>query len=114
MQVTAEYVEQISRSNCFSVGYKYTMVIISIIKRALAEDIPAEYRLKFLNQLDGMVNRGDAWLTAAVIAAIEPMCDGGNEMYREAAKLTGASQAARECSTPSRNSFPRSPFSIHR
>lgn len=88
MQVTAEYVEQVCRANCFPCGYQYTVVIISVIKRALAADIPVEYRLKFLNQLDRMANNPrDLWLTADMIASIDPMCDRGDEMYREAAKL---------------------------
>jgi hypothetical protein len=88
MQVTAEYVEQVCRANCFPTGYKYTVVIISHTKRALAANIPTEYRLEFLNRLDRMVSHENSlWLTAAMIAAIDPMCDAGLEMYREAAKL---------------------------
>ena len=90
MQVTAEYVEQVLRTNVIPMGYKYTVIIVSVIKRTLAQDIPAEYRLKFLNRLDGMVSSGPdgyAWLTADMVAAIEPMCDRGDEMFREASKL---------------------------
>jgi hypothetical protein len=88
MQVTVEYVEQVCRANVFPVGYQYTVVIISVIKQALSADIPDDYRLKFLNQLDRMVSHeNNNWLTAGMIAAIEPMCVRGEEMYREAAKL---------------------------
>jgi hypothetical protein len=86
-QVTPEYVAEVCRANCFPPGYRYTVVIVSIIKRSLAADIPAEYRLKFLNQLDQMASGWDGWLTADMIATIEPMCDRGHEMYTEAAKL---------------------------
>jgi hypothetical protein len=86
MQVTAEYVEQVCRANCFPPGYKYTVVIISHTKRALAEEIPAKWRLEFLNRLDQMANK-DPWLTEDMVAAVDPMCDAGLEMVREAAKL---------------------------
>jgi hypothetical protein len=87
MQVTAEYVEQVCRANSFPAGYKYTVIIISTTKRVLAGNMSAEYRLEFLNRLDRMANNSETWLTADVIAAIEPMCDAGMEMYSEAAKL---------------------------
>jgi hypothetical protein len=88
MQVTAEYVEQVCRANPIPQGYKYTVVIISGVKRMLAADIPVEYRLKFLERLDLMASNGnERWLTADMIAAIQPMCDRGQEMYSEAAKL---------------------------
>jgi hypothetical protein len=88
MQVTAEYVEQVCHAKPIPQGYKYTVVIISGVKRMLAADIPVEYRLKFLERLDQMATNGnDLWLTADMIAAIEPMCDAGMEMYSEAAKL---------------------------
>lgn len=87
MQLTGEYVEQVCRANCFPAGYKYTVVIISTTKRALAGNMSAEYRLEFLNRLDRMAGNSETWLTADVIAAIEPMCEAGMEMYSEAAKL---------------------------
>jgi hypothetical protein len=90
MQVTAEYVERVLDTNVIPMGYKYTVIIISVIKRTLAQDIPPEYRLKFLNQLDAMTSSGQegyAWLTADMIAAIDPMCDRGDEMFSEASKL---------------------------
>jgi hypothetical protein len=87
MQVTVEYVEQVCRANVIPKGHLYTLVAISVTKRGLAQDIPDDYRLKFLNQLDRMAGYGEAWLTAGVIAAVDPMCDAGWEMYREAAKL---------------------------
>jgi hypothetical protein len=90
MQVTAAYVEQVLCANVIPMGYKYTVIIVSVIKRELAQDIPPEYRMKFLNQLDAMASGGPegySWLTADMIAAIEPMCDRGDEMFCEALKL---------------------------
>ena len=87
MQVTAEYVEQVCRANPIPPGYKYTVVIISGVKRMLAADIPSEFRLKFLDELDHMASNSETWLTADMIAAIDPMCDAAEEMYSEAAKL---------------------------
>jgi hypothetical protein len=34
-----------------------------------------------------MASGPDRWLTADMIAAIDPMCDRANEMFREASKL---------------------------
>lgn len=88
MQVTADYVEKVCCENAIPMGYKYTAKIVSVVKRTLAQDIPAEYRFKFLNQLDELASGGsDNWLTADMIAAIEPMCDHGDEMFSEASKL---------------------------
>lgn len=88
MQVTAEYVEKVCCENAIPQGYKYTVIIVSVIKRTLAQNIPAEYRFKFLNQLDALASGGsDNWLTADMISAIAPMCDRGDEMFSEASKL---------------------------
>lgn len=88
MQVTADYVEKVCCENAIPPGYQYTVVIVSITKRMLADDIPPEWRLKFLERLDQMATDGnDRWLTPQMVAAIEPMCDRGHELYSEAAKL---------------------------
>jgi hypothetical protein len=72
-------------------GYAYTLVLASLTKRVLTEKIPAEYRLQFLEHLDKMP-LGLIWLTPEMIAALEPMCDKGEEIVREAMKL-GASKS---------------------
>jgi hypothetical protein len=95
MQITAEYVEQVCGQNAIPVGYMYTLVMVSGVKRWLTEEIPDEYRLKFLEWLDRQAgdsqradrDYGSAWLTGAMIAAVEPMCDRGWEIYSEASKL---------------------------
>jgi hypothetical protein len=88
MLMTSEGIEELCIDQCIPCGYKYTLVVISEIKRTLAEKIPAEFRLKFLEHLDKWAaDDGRTWLTAEMIAAIEPMCDKGNEIAREAKKL---------------------------
>lgn len=88
VRVTGEYVEQVCRANAFPIGYKYTAIMISDLKRTLAADIPPEYRLKSLDFLDRWANEpASGWLTADVIAAIDPMCDAAHEMFREAMQL---------------------------
>ena len=88
MQVTAEYAEQVCQSNCIPKGWKYELVIISVVKHGLTLEMPAAYRLEFLDRLDGLVNHANnTWLTADMVASIEPMCAAGLEMYHEAAKL---------------------------
>jgi hypothetical protein len=44
----------------------------------------SEYRFRFLNYLDKLA---DAWLTAEAVAMIEPICDDGYEIVKEARKL---------------------------
>ncbi|EGP07539.1 hypothetical protein CSIRO_2778 [Bradyrhizobiaceae bacterium SG-6C] len=66
-------------------GYRWTAVYVSIVKRALQDNIPDEYRLAYLEWLDRC--HIDGQLNAAGIAAIQPMCDAGDEIYREARKL---------------------------
>ena len=71
------------------VGHRYTIVIISEIKRRLLQPLSAAHRLRFLEFLD---SHTDLVLTAEAIAAIEPMCDEALEMVEEARKL-GAAKA---------------------
>ncbi|MET4319302.1 hypothetical protein [Bradyrhizobium sp. RT5a] len=88
MRVTSEYVEQVCRVNPFPIGCKYTLIMISDVKRALAGNIPPEYRLKLLDHLDGWANEpASGWLTADMIAAIAPMCDAAHEIFCEAMQL---------------------------
>jgi hypothetical protein len=72
-------------------GQKYTLVLSSLTKRLLAEEMPAAYRMQFLEHLEKMGTR-EPWITAEMIAAIEPMCDKGYEIVQEAQKL-GANKA---------------------
>ena len=78
--------------NC-STGHKYTLVFISLVKNLLTKEMPANYRLRFLEWLNDCA---DARLTPEIIALVEPMCDDGNEMVREAMKL-GAKKALDVC-----------------
>jgi hypothetical protein len=71
------------------VGHRYTLVIISELKRMLmAETLPTGARHRFLEFLN---DHSDVW-PPEIIASIEPMCDAGAEIVREARKL-GASKA---------------------
>jgi hypothetical protein len=64
-------------------GWRYTLVIISDLKRMLASTIPTEHRLRFLEFLD---NHSNDW-PPEIIASIAPMCDAGAEIMSEAHKL---------------------------
>jgi hypothetical protein len=66
------------------VGHRYTLVWVSIVKMLLVDEMPSAYRLKFLEWLNKC---GDQWLSAEMVAAIEPMCAEGYEIVREAQKL---------------------------
>jgi hypothetical protein len=67
-----------------TMGDKYTLVFVSLVKKHLAEDIPAHYRLKYLQWLE---RRDETCFSPEVIAAVEPMCDDGYELLRETMKL---------------------------
>jgi hypothetical protein len=69
------------------VGHRYTLVIISELKRILLQPLAAEHRLRFLEFLDSQT---DHFLTAEAIAAVKPMCDEAYEMVKEARKLGAA------------------------
>lgn len=67
-----------------AIGHRYTLVLVSILKKLLTEDMPSAYRLRLLQWLDKC---GDQWLSPEAIAAVQPMCADGYEMVREAQKL---------------------------
>jgi hypothetical protein len=73
-------------NNAIPRGYKYTIVHISLNKRWLRSDMPANERLQILEMLEiDEIDR--TWLTTDMIAAIEPMDDRGYEIASEALKL---------------------------
>jgi len=76
------------RKMCCPRGYQYTLVIVSIMKRYLGGKLPTSFRLEFLEWLEKMAaDENRLWLTQEMIANIEPMCDKGYEIVREAQKL---------------------------
>jgi hypothetical protein len=89
MPATKEAIQNFLREAACPIGHRYTLVSISVTKRMLEQKIPTAYRFKFLEHLDGMTTKSESWLTAEMIAAVEPICDKGYEMVREAQKLGG-------------------------
>jgi hypothetical protein len=71
-------------ANAIPRGYAYTIVDISLNKRLLRADMPANERLKIL---EGLKGDDQNWLTREMVAAIEPMNDQGYELASEAHKL---------------------------
>ena len=65
-------------------GYKYTLVLASVTKRALQWEMPPKMRLEFLEHLDKM---RDDFLTAEALALVEPIDDSAYEIVCEAMKL---------------------------
>lgn len=65
-------------------GHKYDLVIISWSKRILQAEMSPTERLHYLKLLESLT---DEWITADVVAAIEPMCSKGSELIMEIAKL---------------------------
>jgi hypothetical protein len=64
-------------------GHRYTLAAISEVKWFLAQKIPDDYRLRFLEFLE----RHADLFSVAAIAQLEPMPDEGREIIREARKL---------------------------
>jgi hypothetical protein len=67
-----------------SFGRRNAIIMISKAKYAMTGQIPAEFKLKFLEHLD---KQADRWLTAELIAQIEPMKRDGLDLVAEAMKL---------------------------
>ena len=78
-------------ASCTPLGHRYSLVLISLVKRVLAQEMPPAYRIQFLDHLEKMGSQ-DQFITPDVISAVEPVCDKGYEMIREAQKL-GATKA---------------------
>jgi hypothetical protein len=86
-------VEQEIVAACTPRGHRYTLVLISIVKRSLEMEIPGDFRLKFLEHLDRMpAKESSTWLTAEMVAGVDPICNKAYEIVDEARKL-GASKA---------------------
>lgn len=65
------------------IGLRYVLVTIAEVKWFLSTEIPAEYRLKFLEFID----RHTDMFTAEALALVEPMNAEGLEILKEARKL---------------------------
>ncbi len=68
------------------------LVYVSLVKRELAGDMPANFRFRFLQWLDGRARPNSEWenlpLTPGVIAVVEPMDDRAyGELMGEIMKL---------------------------
>jgi hypothetical protein len=65
------------------IGLRYVLVSVAEVKWFLSHDIPAEYRLKFLEFIDSHTDL----FTPEAYALVEPMCAEGRELIKEARKL---------------------------
>jgi hypothetical protein len=86
MSMSAEEIKEFLERECVPNGYKYTLVLASVTKRVLLQQMPENYRLEFLGHLEKMTH-GEQWLTAEMIAAVEPMDDKGEEIAAEIRKV---------------------------
>lgn len=89
--LTGDEIQMFLAASACPKGHRYTLVMISLTKRVLAEQMPASYRVQFLDHLEKMGSQ-DQFITPDVISAVEPVCDKGYEMILEAQKL-GAAKA---------------------
>jgi hypothetical protein len=83
-----EEIERFLDNTACCPGHRYTLVLASLTKRMLTQEMPPEYRVQFLEHLDKM-QQGQIgqWLTTEMIAALEPMCDKADEIASEMRKL---------------------------
>jgi hypothetical protein len=58
MPITKEDVEAFCCEQAMPPAHQYTLVLASVTKRWLLEDMPAEYRMQFLTHLDKMTTGG--------------------------------------------------------
>jgi hypothetical protein len=79
-------VEAFIALNAIPNGYLYTLVNISVSKRALQDDMPVMERLEILQSLE-VCGLDGVWLKPEMVAAIEPMDDKGNQLVIEASRL---------------------------
>jgi hypothetical protein len=82
MMISADQVEDevpVYGSN----GERYCFVYISLVKRLLMKELSAEWRLQFLEWLEKEARE----FGADVVTTIQPMCDDGYEIVKEAQKL---------------------------
>jgi hypothetical protein len=68
------------------------LVAFSVVKRYLAQDIPADFRLRFLQYFEKFEGLTDGWLSADAVAMIDPICDNGYEIVEETRKLVPPKQ----------------------
>jgi hypothetical protein len=86
MSMSAEEIKGFLEREYIPKGHKYMLVLASVTKRVLKDELPQEWRLQFLGHLEKM-SRGEQWLTPEMIAAVEPMDDKGEEIAREIRKV---------------------------
>jgi hypothetical protein len=67
--------------------YRNLLVLYSVVKRYLAQDIPTEFRLRYLQSFERFEQLTGGWLSADVVAMIDPICDNGYEIVEETRKL---------------------------
>lgn len=82
----ADDIEDVLSNTLMPHSVKYTLVLVSITKRALADDLSDHYRFQFLQHLDKMVDPIH-WITAEMIAAVKPCDDKGAQLFFEASKV---------------------------
>ena len=63
--------------------HRNLLVLVSIAKRWLAEDIEAEFRFRYLEYFERFGKLTNGWLSAEVVTMIDPICDNGIEIWQE-------------------------------
>jgi hypothetical protein len=84
-QITNEEVNAFASARVIPPGYEYSLVLISLTKYLLTQEMPAKERLEFLERLEPSAD--DHWLTPEMVSVVEPMCEKGLALVREAMKL---------------------------
>jgi hypothetical protein len=86
MTLSEDDIQSFIATTVIAPGVKYTLVLAAVTKKALAGQIPDEFRLQFLQHLEKMVDP-QSWITADMITSVEPMDDRGYALFREASNV---------------------------
>jgi hypothetical protein len=63
--------------------HRCLLVLVSIAKRWLAENIETEFRFRYLEFFERFEKLTNGWLSAEAVTMIDPMCDNGIEIWQE-------------------------------
>jgi hypothetical protein len=67
--------------------HRCLLVLVSLAKRCLADDIPTEFSLRYLEFFERFEKLTDGWLSAEVVAMVDPICGKGYEIWEETRPL---------------------------
>lgn len=80
--------------------HRCLLVLVSIAKRYLADGISTEFSLRFLEAFERFEKLTEGWLSAEVVAMIDPICDNGYKIWEETRPLKNPQERNRMIEAP--------------